>query len=457
LKPLTLKPLTLKPLTLKPLTLRGNFAWTALGNVVYSLCSWLMLSVIAKVGSPTMVGQFALGMAVAQPVMVFSQLSLNQVQATDARREYRFGDYLGLRMITNLLAMAALVGLAVAGGYSREAGAVVVLAGIGLAFDGIGDTVFGLLRQHERMDRIAISMAIEGVLSLLLLTAGLSLLHSIVWAAAGSALASALVALAYDIPNAVILLRQSGDGKGSLFSRVRLPKPHSNPRILGRLVGVALPLGVIMVLLSVNNNISRYFVAHYLGLRALGIFSALVSFVTIGRLVTTALGLSASPRLARYYAEGDRRAFVGLQRRLLLIGVVVGAAAPIVAAVAGRRILTFFYTSEYAGYLDVFVLYLAAGGLSYVDGSIGWAITAARRFKAQAVSLAVLTLVIAGASAWLVPAYGLRGAAWAALFASTFQLASNSLILRQVLRALPVRQNDDSVMGLREAGNASGV
>ena len=427
----------MKPLTGKPLTLRGNFAWTALGNVVYSLCSWLMLSVIAKMGSPTMVGQFSLGLAVAQPVMVFSQLSLNQVQATDARCEYRFGDYLGLRMITNLLAMGALVWIALAGGYAREAGAVVVLSGVGLAFDGIGDTVFGLLRRHERMDRVAISMAVEGVLSLLLLTAGLHFLHSIVWAAAGSALASALVALAYDVPNAVILLRQSDDAEDGLLSRVRLPKPHCDPRVLGRLVWVAMPLGVIMVLLSVNGNISRYFVAHYLGMRALGIFSALVSFVTVGRLVTTALGLSASPRLARYYAEGDREAFVGLQRRLLLIGAVVGAAAPLLAAVAGRRILTLFYTPEYAGHLDVFVLYLAAGGLSYVDGSIGWAITAARCFKAQAVSLAVLTVVITGASAWLVPAYGLRGAAWAALIVSAAQLVSNSLILRHVLQALP--------------------
>ena len=440
-------------LPIKPLTLRDNFAWTTCGNVVYSLCSWLMLSVIAKMGSPAMVGQFSLGLAVAQPVMLFSQLSLNQVQATDARREYRFGDYLGLRIITNLLAMAALVGLAACGGYAREAGAVVILAGVGLAFDGMGDIVFGLLRQHERMDRIAISMAVEGALSLLLLAAGLHFGHSIVWAAAGSALASALVALVYDIPNAVILLRQSDDCE-SLFSRFRLPRPHGDLRVLGRLVWVALPLGVIMVLLSVNGNIARYFVAHYLGLHALGIFAALASFVTVGRLVTTALGLSASPRLARYYAEGDRRAFIGLQRQLLLTGAVVGAAAPVVAAVAGRRILTFFYTPEYASHLDVFVLYLAAGGLSYVDGAIGWAITAARYFKAQAISLAALTLIITGASAWLVPAYGLRGAAWAALIVSAAQLVGNTLILRHALRALPAPRYD---AGGKEVGKTENV
>jgi|GEM_PF-182630 len=422
---------------LKPLTLRSNFAWTTCGSVVYSLCSWLMLSVIAKLGSPAIVGEFALGLAVAQPVMVFSQLSLNQAQATDALGEYRFGDYLGLRLITNLGAMMLLTALAVAGGYSREAGVVVVLAGVGLAFDGVGDIICGLLRRHERMDRVAVSQAATGVLSLLLLSGGLFYLHSIVWAAAGSALASALVVIIYDIPNAMLVLNSLGEGQSAFLPGLHLPKPHGDLRVLGRLVWTAMPLGAIMVLLSVNNNLSRYFVAHSLGLRELGIFSALVSFVTVGRLVTTALGLSASPRMARYYAARDRQAFVGLQRRLLLLGVIVGAAAPAVAAVVGRPLLTFFYTPEYARHLDVFILYLAAGGLSYVDGSIGWAITAARAFKAQAISLAMLTLVIAGSSAWLIPRYGLRGAAWAAVVAAVAQLIINSVILKHVLRALP--------------------
>ena len=421
---------------LKPLTLRGNFAWTTCGSVVYSLCSWLMLSAIAKLGSPALVGEFALGLAVAQPVMVFSQLSLNQAQATDARGDYRFGDYLGLRLITNLAAMCILTVLAALGGYAREAGIIVVLAGVGLAFDGVGDIVCGLLRRHERMDRVAVSQAATGILSLLLLSGGLYFLHSIVWAAAGSALASALVVIVYDIPNAVILLRHGPEENRAGLLR-GLPRPHGDLRVLGRLAWTAMPLGAIMVLLSVNNNLSRYFVAHSLGLRELGIFSALVSFVTVGRLVTTALGLSASPRMARYYAAGDRDAFLHLQRRLVLIGAAVGVAAPVVAAVAGRPLLTFFYTPEYARHLDIFILYLAAGGLSYVDGSIGWAITAARAFKAQAVSLAALTLVVAGSSAFLIPRYGLRGAAWAALVVSVAQLVINSVILRHVLRVLP--------------------
>lgn len=90
----------------KPLTLRRNFSWTFVSNVVYAACQWGMLVVIAKLGSPEMVGQFTLGLAVTAPVMLFTSLHLRAVQATDAKQQYIFGDYLGLRLISTGLALA---------------------------------------------------------------------------------------------------------------------------------------------------------------------------------------------------------------------------------------------------------------------------------------------------------------------------------------------------------------
>src|SRR3954469_7592651 len=86
------------------LSLRSNFSWTFAGNVVYAGCQWGMLMVLAKLGSPERVGQFALGLAVTAPILMFSNLQLRAIQATDARREYRFGHYLALRLATTALA-----------------------------------------------------------------------------------------------------------------------------------------------------------------------------------------------------------------------------------------------------------------------------------------------------------------------------------------------------------------
>src|SRR2546425_157717 len=68
-----------------PRSLRANFSWTLAGNVVYAACQWGMLIVLARLGSPTMLGQFALGLAVTTPVIIFANLQLRAVQTTDAK------------------------------------------------------------------------------------------------------------------------------------------------------------------------------------------------------------------------------------------------------------------------------------------------------------------------------------------------------------------------------------
>ncbi len=86
-----------------PASLRRNFSWTMLGNVFFAGCQWAMLAALAKLGSTEMVGQFALATAIATPIMVFSNLKLRAVLASDANDEYSFSDYFSLRLITTSL------------------------------------------------------------------------------------------------------------------------------------------------------------------------------------------------------------------------------------------------------------------------------------------------------------------------------------------------------------------
>ena len=91
-----------------------------MGNVVYGGCQWGILIVLAKLGSPEMVGQFSLGLAVVAPVIMLANLQLRAVQATDAKGEYLFGHYLGLRLITTALAVVVVVGVVAVAGYRLD-------------------------------------------------------------------------------------------------------------------------------------------------------------------------------------------------------------------------------------------------------------------------------------------------------------------------------------------------
>jgi O-antigen/teichoic acid export membrane protein len=424
------------PSTVRILPLRVNFTWTLVGNVVYAGCQWAMLMVLAKLGSPEKVGQFALGLAVTAPVIMLSNLQLRAVQATDAEGSYSFGHYLALRLVTTLLALASIGIIVACTRYGRDTSLVVLAVAGAKAVEAISDVLYGLWQQHERLDRIAKSMLIKGPLSLGVVTLNLHMTGSVLAAALGLVIAWAMVLLAYDIPSAIAILRctmrQRDDSVTAPYRS--LLRPRWERRSLLRLAALALPLGVTMLLLSLTTNIPRYFIERVLGVRALGIFAALAYSLTAGTTVVAALGQSASPRLAKYYAAGNRGAFQALLLKLLLAGASLGVAGLLVAFVGGRQLLNVAYTAEYAEHAGLLLLLMGAAAIGYVASFLGYAATAARQFRPQLpLSIAAATTTVL-ACAWLVPRFGLPGAAWALLITSAVQTAGAAIVLSRALR-----------------------
>ena len=397
-----------------------------------------MLVVLAKLGSPEMVGQFALGLAVTAPVIMFANLQLRAVQATDARAEYLFGDYLGLRLLTTALALLVIAGIVLVSGYRWETSLVILAVGTAKAFEAISDAFYGLLQQRERMDRIAKSIMIKGLLSLFVLGVGVYLTGSVFWGAVGLAVAWALILASYDIRSGALVLKsmpQPGGPAPDGGNPKAVLRPRWEMRTLARLAWLALPLGLVMMLISLNTNIPRYFIEGYLGEYELGIFAAMAYLERAGATVASALGQSASPRLAKYYAAGNGPAFRALLLKLIGIGILLGGAGVLVALVAGREILTLLYRPEYARQ-DVFVRLMVAVGFTYVVWFLGHGMTAARYFRVQLPVNVFVTVVAVLACIWLIPSGGLRGAATVPIIVAVVKTCCSTTVVVHALYAL---------------------
>lgn len=424
---------------LSPLSLRANFSWTFVGNVIFAASQWGMLVVLTKLGSPEMVGQFALGLAITVPIMSFATLKTRLVQATDAKREYEFADYFGLRLITTSLALLIIAGIALLTDYQIETRLVILAVGVAKAFESISDVFYGLLQQRERMDRIAKSMMIRGPLSLAALGIGTYLTGSAIGGVVGLASASALVLVLYDVRSVALMLPEPDDMVSDEGDQRSVVRPNWEMRTLVSLAWLSLPLGMVLALESLVTSIPRYFIAEHQGEYALGIFAPMAYVKRAGNIVAIALGLSASPRLAKYYAEGKVKAYRGLLLKLVGVGVLLGGAGVLVAVVFGREILTILYRPEYAEYQDVFVMLMVAAGIAYVATFLDYGMTAARYFRAQLPLFALVTAVTVLACLWLVPVHGLRGAAMAVLISSVVRATGSLAIVLYALRALRKR------------------
>lgn len=406
------------------LSLRQNVSWTTAGNLIYALCQWGVLTAIAKTGTPAMVGMFALGLAITAPVMQFANLQLRGVQATDARREFAFGDYAALRLVTTVLALAVTAGIALWIDRSRETTAVILLIALAKAVDALSDVIYGYFQQLERMDVIARAQVANGVLSLALVAAGLILVDDIVVGVGGYLVGSIVPLVAYTIPVARRAVRVGG----SANTMVRW-----NASALRQLTWTALPLGVVMLLISLNANIPRYVVEHEQGERGLGVFAALAYTIVAAGMVVTAVGQAISPRLARQYAAGAVDGFRELLARAIFASLALGAFGAVAALVAGRPVISLLYTSEYADDSVALAILALAGGVTFAASFAGFGMTAVRRFRAQVPVFVVVVLSTAVTSLVVVPAFGLRGAMGAVLLGAAVQLGASLLVVRAAI------------------------
>jgi O-antigen/teichoic acid export membrane protein len=416
-------------------SLRSNFWWMLSGNAVYALCQWGLLAILARLGTPSIVGQYVLAVAVTTPITVFFMLHLRAVQATDTRRDYQFGHYLALRLSAMSVALVVVIGVCLTSGYRGDTFLVIGAVAVSAVCDSLSDIVYGLLQQRERLDRIGQSMMLRGISSIILLAAVITTTGRVFYGILAVACGRLIVLALFDLRNARQELARGSAGGGAKTSLPTSIKPRWEARRILGLARVALPLGLVMMLVVLSTNIPRYFVEGYVDQSALGIFGAIGYLSVAGTMAVGALGDSVTPRLARDYACGRRREF-GIQvLRLAGLGAGLGVCGVLVAVFAGRPLLGLLYGPAYADRTDVLILTMVAAGIGYVASFSGYAVTAARYFGAQLPLFVAVVLVTAAGCWWLVPIWGLRGAAVALALSSLTQVIGSGLILFYALRA----------------------
>jgi O-antigen/teichoic acid export membrane protein len=132
--------------------------------------------------------------------------------------------------------------------------------------------------------------------------------------------------------------------------------------------------------------------------------------------------------LALRFATG-KRAYFSLLIRLLGIGASIGLAGVAGGIVFGQPALTLLFRPEYGAFTQVFIWLLAAQLVLNVQSFVGYAMTAARWFKAQVWTYGAMLVLLLGASWLLIPTWGALGAAWATLASCSITLAISILIV----------------------------
>jgi O-antigen/teichoic acid export membrane protein len=414
---------------------------------VYAACQWGIIVALAKLGNSFIVGQFSLGLAIATPVLMFTNLHLRAMQATDARHFCHFTEYRKLRVATTLMAMIVIAGIAWFGDHQRHTVMIILAVAAAKAIEALSDIYYGLFQLNDRLDQIGKSMMFRGVASMMALSLGLYLTRSVFWGCVGIVLVSLATLLFFDLRRGRRFVTPA-EAPGE-FAKAPGFRRQWN------LMWMALPLGIVTTLASINLNMPRYFIHARMGDYQLGIFSALAYATVALTLVSDSLGHCAIPRLSRLFADKQFSEFRSFLLKLLAISGALGLSGLVAAQLMGTRLLTLVYGLEYAVHSRVFTVLMLAAAIHCVASVFTSGIMSARRFRIQVPLYALMVGSNALACAVWVPSAGLAGGAKAMVVAAVVRLvltgaALGYLVLAPARRAMnpPVVCVEDWKAGL---------
>jgi O-antigen/teichoic acid export membrane protein len=400
----------------RQLTLRENFAWSLAGNLVYALCQWAMLSVISKLGTTTMIGEFAMATALTTPIFILAQMQLRTVQASDTTRLYSFADFFTLRIIAALIASLVVLTFVFCSDFAYPYRYIVVSVTAFKVVELFTDIYYGRLQQSEEMDRIGASLAARGVISLLAMGTVLSLGGTLPMALLSIAVSWVVVLIFWDrrLPRSCT---QAGTLRDASLQRV------------WQLFYTCMPLGGAAVFNSLSVTIPRYILGIHCGPGELGGFAATASFMLASNMVVGALAQSATPRLAHYFAHGERGQFVKLLIQLCAFLIALGSLACLTVGIFGAQLLALAFRPELSVYAPELCWLTFAATIFSLSAILNCSLSAARSLAVQLPITLILCITTTLLGHYLIPNHGVQGAAWTSVAAATTQFVLTAAAL----------------------------
>jgi|GEM_PF-4036936 len=428
--------------------LRQQVSWTLPANVLYGICSFLLIVILNRFGSKTIAGKFGLAMAISAPLFMFANLRFSTILATDVRSNAKLSDYFSLRC--TLLAICWLLTIPFAIQSPSLAVLVLVMA-CSKAIESVSELCCGVQQRIARMDRIAVSLVMNGLLMASAFFAVYLFSRSLELAAVAICVSRLCVLLAYDIPMA------RSASRDDVFHQEDRADGENENGISTRkwaLLLVGAPLGITAALISLTSNIPRYVIPSIFDKDMLGAFVSLAVVLQAGNLVFRAVELPTIPKLALYIDRRDGRGFWQLMSRAVGLFLAMGVIGSVMAWCFGGQMLAIVFGPAFLGFGTLLAMMTIGTSFSQFAGMIESSLIASRLTAVQipmhcvtVVSCLVLCLV-------LIPEYQLYGAVIAVTLCRVPFVVLGFWLLQRKLDSPP---ENDAMTGEAKASDSTSI
>ena len=402
-------------------------SWSLGGQIGYYGLQWMNMIILARLSGPEAVGLYTLGLAIANPIMAVASLMFRLVYATDQKNRWSFEDYDSVRWITLPIGVFAIAAVGFGLGY-RELTLIVILIAASWKFsETMSDINYAVPHKRGDMRAIALSMVTRAAFSSLVLALVLYTSNRLDYALGAFTLTWWVCYLVID----------------KRFKREAEPKVGDATRL--DLVRFAFPMALSGAIIYLTFSIPRIILDQYEDTTTLGIFAAISHLLLVGLLAVNSIGAALTPRLSRYFSNGE----MGSYFKEIGIGLSAGAFVSLsfigIAYFAGDLLITLIYGRAISGQGDlVFAMSLASLPM-YIGSLIGFVPPAIQAFRFHLIINIITVIGTTVAAFAFIPTIGAMGAVYAVMIQGGLQLL-NGLILFRRPPKISQQQEDPSLL-----------
>ncbi|GAB6011949.1 oligosaccharide flippase family protein [Viscerimonas tarda] len=394
-------------------SLKTNVIWMFIGNSLYAFMQWIQLSIIAKLCSPIVLGSYTLALAITAPIFLFLSFQLRSLIVTDSKKEWNFSSYFMLRFISLGIGVIFIIGYILI----RESEfKILFLIAVLKIVEGFAEIFNAQQQLMEKMHNVAKSLILKGISATTAIFIGVFFFKSLPIGLAIAIFLNLFVLYYNDYLNCKRLYE-----KESLFN-------FRNLRLKSLFIK-SLPLGIVMCIISLNTNISKYMTEYFLGTEKQGIYSTIAYCLVLGNFVNAAVGQSFSPRMSRYYAENKTIDFKKLCIKYVGVNLGVGIILSIMSLIGGYHFLKIMFSDSIANYSGLFSLVMFSGIFLYTASALGYTLTSMRIFKIQPFINGMVMITNIVGCYFLLNKYGIYGVVYASILAFSMQIIITSCFI----------------------------
>lgn len=384
--------------------MKKAFFWNTVSGLVMAFQSVVMLMILMRVTDVYTAGVFTIAYANANLFLNIGKYGVRNFQVSDVDRSFAFRHYALARAASCVAMMvcacAYLAWSATSLGYEADKTLVILFMCVFKLVDAVEDVYHGDYQRSGRLDvagkvltlRLVTTLAAFGVLvaatSNLLVSLEISTLYTAVFFVAS-----------------VCYVRK----------RYGMPEKACSRVPLAQVVGLlkeCFPLFLAAFLLFYIGNAPKYAIDACLGDAEQAYYGFISMPVFVVGLLASFVYSPIITSVSGMWSEGNRRGFMRVFAKQVLVVAVITLACDVATLVAGVPVLSIMYNTDLSSYLAELVVLVSGGGFLALATLFTLGITIVRQQGKLVWGYVGVSLLALLASPWVVESFGITGASW---------------------------------------------